>query len=307
MGTRSLMEDWNTCPICNFARETLVELPCCRGVFCSSCVESRALCPKCFKAFDINKCFELTPMKKIVGEVLVECKYPNCDYKSTSLLIHQHQASCKHATILEGDLAEALMGADKTPKALMIQRQKNIFTPFMMYNNVAHILSCIENNLPLDTTPLPNSGADDGHFTHTILESDTLAGLAVKYGVSVAELKETNRLNTEQIHERTALRIPCRTRPVFTEADAKGLEKLLLQRLINRFRRRTSIKSNEEALFYLENVNMDMDAAFAGWIADNDWEKTAPPFQSCIPVKCAHEELDLFERVQKRGCCYLVF
>lgn len=52
----------------------------------------------------------------------------------------------------------------------------------------------------------------------------------------------------------------------------------MVQRLVNRFRRKTSIKSNEEALFYLENANMDMEAAYHAWIEDNEWEQNAPPF-----------------------------
>jgi hypothetical protein len=114
----------------------------------------------------------------------------------------------------------------------------------------------------------------------------------------------------------------------FSEADAKGLEKLLVQRLVNRFRRKTSIKSNEEALYYLENTNMDMEAAYKAWIEDNEWEQNAPPFvlvlffpsfyslrvklltfplfSSCIN-SCAHEELELFEKESKRRCCSLVF
>ena len=106
-----------------------------------------------------------------------------------------------------------------------------------------------------------------------------MAGLAVKYGVTVADIRDANTLFSDQIHERTALRVPRKGAPTFTEADAEGLENILRQRLINRFRRKTSIKSNEEALFYLEHANMNMDAAFQAWINDNEWEKNAPPFR----------------------------
>jgi len=50
---------------------------------------------------------------------------------------------------------------------------------------------------------------------------------------------------------------------------------------------------------------MDAEKAFELWKEDNDWEKTAPPFRSCMPVNSPHEELDLFA-THKRGCCSLM-
>eukprot|EP00339_Tiarina_fusa_P023732 CAMPEP_0117015588 /NCGR_PEP_ID=MMETSP0472-20121206/12425_1 /TAXON_ID=693140 ORGANISM="Tiarina fusus, Strain LIS" /NCGR_SAMPLE_ID=MMETSP0472 /ASSEMBLY_ACC=CAM_ASM_000603 /LENGTH=168 /DNA_ID=CAMNT_0004719421 /DNA_START=394 /DNA_END=900 /DNA_ORIENTATION=+ len=168
-------------------------------------------------------------------------------------------------------------------------------------------MNCIENDLSLDDTPLsiPNDGGE--FYTHIILEGDTMAGLCIKYKVSVTDIKDANHLYTDRIHERTALRIPRKHTPTFSESEAAGLEELLKNRLINRFRRKTAIKTNEEALFYLENANMDFAVAFSLWAEDSSWEKTAPAFKSCIPMSC-HEELELFEKPQyKRGCCSLVF
>lgn len=301
------MDDWSNCPGCNFYRETLLELPCCQSLYCVKCLQDKARCPKCTKYFDIAKCAEtrsLGSLVSLVDEVLVKCRFSGCTHKTTKILINQHEASCSHA-FYDRTLAEALMDPSLTPLAVATQRKKNIFSPFMMYNNVKHILDCMEKNVPLDSTPIPEDSADDEFFTHIILDTDTLQGLAIKYKVSVFDLKETNRMTTDQLHERTALRIPRRTQPTFTEADAKGLEKLLVQRLVQRFRRKTSIKSNEEALFYLENANMDVEAAYKAWIDDTEWEKTAPPFVSCIN-SCA-EELELFEKETKRRCCSLVF
>merc|ERR1712000_447907 len=137
-----------------------------------------------------------------------------------------------------------------------------------------------------------------------ILETDTLPGLAIKYKVSTKEICQLNRLyTTRALHERTALRIPKKHTPVFSEAEAQGLEELLKVRLVNRFRRKTGIKESEEALFYLENSNMNIEDAFARWAEDESWEETAPPFQSCMPC----EELELFDKsVHRRGCCMLL-
>jgi len=245
-------------------------------------------------------------MHALLSDVLITCKYPGCGHKSTKILISEHEKTCKHSTILNNELVEALMGPSNTPKAIAAERKKNIFTPFLSYSNVKHILHCMQNDLPLNTTPFDDG--DDPHFyTHILLESDTMAGLAVKYGVTVSDIRDTNNLFSDQIHERTALRIPRKRCPTFTEADVEGIENNLRQRLVARFRRKTSIKSNEEALFYLEHANMNMEVAFQAWLNDNEWEKSAPPFQSCIPPTCSHEELELFNKDSSRGCCFLVF
>lgn len=301
------MDGWTTCKICNFTREYLLEMPCCGALFCANCLHVRASCFKCSKFFDIKDCVSVKPMESMLTDVLIKCRHEGCNYESTEFLIQQHEKDCKHNPIFQSDLIAALEPS-QTPKNIALQRRKNIFNGFMMYSNVQHIMNCIDNGLCLDTTPLSvNVGSDSKYYTHIILEGDTLAGLSIKYKVSVADIKEANHMYSDRIHERTALRIPRKHEPTFSEAEAAGLESLLKQRLINRFRRKTEIKSNSEALYYLENSNMDFEEAFNLWAEDSSWEKTAPPFKSCVTSSC-HEELELFERPQhKRGCCSLVF
>lgn len=210
------MDGWSNCPGCRFYRETLLELPCCHELYCLRCLQDKARCPNCTRYFDIAECYENRPMVSLLEEVLVECRFAGCGHKTTKILLNQHEASCKHVTV-DPSLLDALMDPLETPNAIALSRKKNIFTPFMMYNNVKHILDCMENNQPLDSTPIPeDANSDDEFFTHIILESDTLQGLAIKYKVSISDLKETNRLTTDHLYERTALRIPRRTQPVFT-------------------------------------------------------------------------------------------
>lgn len=299
------MDGWSTCKVCNYTREFLLEMPCCAELFCASCLKSRASCYNCGKFFDIKDCSSVKPMESLMCDVLIKCRHEGCNYESTEFLIQQHEKDCKHNLIFESELITALEPS-QTPKNIALQRRKNIFSGFMMYSNVQHIMNCIDNGLSLDETPLKIQG-DSEYYTHIILEGDTLAGLSIKYKVSVAEIKDVNHMYSDRIHERTALKIPRKHEPTFSEAEAAGLESLLKQRLINRFRRKTGIKSNSEALYYLENANMDFDNAFTIWAEDSSWEKTAPPFKSCMASSC-HEELELFEKPQhKRGCCSLVF
>lgn len=281
----------------------LLEMPCCQAKFCERCLRSKATCFNCYKVFDIKACKPAEHFDDLVAQVLVTCRHSGCDYKTTEFLIKQHERDCEHNEIFTSDLVSTMEPA-QTPKNIAMQRRLNIFKGFMMYNNVQHIMNCIDKQLSLDDTPLEIAG-DDEFYTHIILEGDTLPGLSIKYKVSISEIKEVNRLYSDRIHERTALRIPRKHTPTFSENEAQGLEQLLKNRLINRFRRKTGIKSNAEALYYLENTNMDIDAAFNLWADDSAWEKTAPAFNSCIPC---HEELALFEKPSRqRGCCALVF
>jgi len=281
-------------------------MPCCRARFCDKCLQAKATCYNCNKFFDIKACVPESQMDEIFSDVLITCRHPGCCYQSTEFLIQQHEKDCKHNPIFISDLVSA-MEPSQTPKIIAMQRRKNIFSNFMMYNNVQHIMNCIDNGLSLDETPLQLSSAAGGYYTHIILEGDTLSGLAIKYRVSASEIKEVNHMYSDRIHERTALRIPVRHTPTFSEAEAAGLEALLRNRLVNRFRRKTGMKSSSEALYYLENANMDFNTAFVLWADDSSWEKTAAPFKSSAPTTC-HEELELFEKPQhKRGCCSLVF
>jgi len=208
------MEELTDCPGCNYARAVLLELPCCSRQFCKQCLEFKTHCPGCSKTFNIANCYPCQPLQRLVSEVLVECKY--CHYKTTEFLLKQHENSCRHSSILNNELVEALMDPTQTPKGVELQRKRNIYSSFMMYSNVRHILDCLENNKPLDTTPLSVDVGEDGFYTHIILDSDTLPGLAVKYGVTPVEIKEVNRLFSDQIHERTALKIPRKNPPVFS-------------------------------------------------------------------------------------------
>jgi len=297
------MEDLSTCPVCKFSRESLLEMPCCNSLFCGECLSSVAHCFKCKKVFDIKNCTPYSNLSVMVDNVIIECRHSGCDYKSTEFLIQQHESNCKFSTIYKSDLI-SILEPTQTPEYQVLQRRKNIFSNFMMYSNVRHVMDCIENDLSLDDTPLSTDVGSDGYYTHIILEGDTLSGLSIKYKVSASQIKEVNHLFHDRIHERTALKIPINHTPTFSERETMGLEELLKTRLVSRFRRKTSIKTTQEALYYLEEANMDIEKAFDAWAEDYSWEKnTKLEFKSCLP----HEELELFKPQHKRGCCSLVF
>ena len=296
------MEDWSVCSICNYSHESMMEMPCCSAVYCSGCLASRAACYNCRKVFDIKKCTSVFPLNSLTRNVIIECRHPGCDYKSTEFLIQKHETACTHNPVYKSEIV-TLLEPSQTPQAKAHLRRMNIFGNFLMYSNVRHVVDCLDKGLSLDNTPLsiPNNG--DGFYTHIILEGDTLSGLSIKYKVSSSKIKEVNRLFSDRIHERTALKIPIAHTPTFSERETSGLENMLRARLVSRFRRKTGITSTQEALYYLEQCEMDMKAAYLLWAEDYSWEKTALPFKSCMPL----EEIEIFKPQHKRGCCSLVF
>ncbi|KAL8224270.1 hypothetical protein R6Q57_019745 [Mikania cordata] len=67
-------------------------------------------------------------------------------------------------------------------------------------------------NHPLSSTSSGGGGSDGGGFgyiKHTVTKFDTLAGVAIKYGVEVADIKRMNGLTTDiQMFSRKTLHIP---------------------------------------------------------------------------------------------------
>lgn len=201
------MDDLSICCCCNFAQPYLLQMHCCSAQFCQNCLDHRVNCPKCRKVFDINRCVIFQPLEEIVENVLVECKY--CKYQTTNILLSFHETNCKKSTLCESELASVLMDPQSTPQYIEKQKQKNIYEAFKSYANVAHILDCIENNLPIASTPFKfTDTGSDGYLLHHIVKSDTLQGIAIKYNVPVSTLKQANKLHTDQIHERRHLKIP---------------------------------------------------------------------------------------------------
>ncbi|KAD2393394.1 hypothetical protein E3N88_40371 [Mikania micrantha] len=88
-------------------------------------------------------------------------------------------------------------------------------------------------NHPLSSTSSGGGGSDGGGFgyiKHTVTKFDTLAGVAIKYGVEVADIKRMNGLTTDiQMFSRKTLHIPLPGRhppsPIMSNGhDMQGIE-----------------------------------------------------------------------------------
>jgi len=115
---------------------------------------------------------------------------------------------------------------------------------------------------------------NSGSYTHVILPTDTLIGLAFKYNITVNDIKVANSLTSGNIHERSVLKIPIKQAPQFEIDD--GLCLIMQRRLINHFKKETQIVEDSEALFYLQANNFHLQNSIEDFKQDQEWAKTHP-------------------------------
>jgi len=149
--------------------------------------------------------------------------------------------------------------------------------PFDAYS----VLSTTAAATNLDSAPLNNPKrdsvddadanaltADKNFYRHKILEGETLIGIALKYDISVSQLKRINRLGTDQIFPLKELLIPvdkaAHKSPTENPANVKALA-------VSTFKNKAGC-SLEEATFYMESADFDVAAALKEFEQDVKWE-----------------------------------
>ena len=113
-----------------------------------------------------------------------------------------------------------------------------------------------------------------GAVLHTVSKSDTLMGIALRYGISVAELRLANDIpsGTENLAATPILRIPAAPSKRIAEAGGAKRES---QAALSRRLRVTHSLSDAEALYYLTEADWDYGAAEAALKTDLAFENSA--------------------------------
>jgi len=130
-----------------------------------------------------------------------------------------------------------------------------------------------------DAARTQESGGTDGvvMVRHLVAKTDTLAGLSLRYGVKVDDIKQANNLTSQSIFAHKFLLVPNPARTpapeelsntVMPKDGKKGIA-------VERFRAVAKC-DKEEASFYLEEHEFDVERALAAFRADLEWEKQAP-------------------------------
>jgi len=149
---------------------------------------------------------------------------------------------------------------------------------------------------------------DDGFINHVIADTDTLSGIAIRYGVTVNELRQANRLvgNGDQaMYKLMVLRVP---KSHILPQPQGGLDmaayNLLKRRTIARFARKAGCCSLDEAKYYLETFYFDFEKALAEFRADAKVALPTPPVTiSQIHISPVCKPVP---KPSARRCCFAV-
>ena len=118
------------------------------------------------------------------------------------------------------------------------------------------------------------AGVGDQYIVHNVTKSDTLMGIALRYGVSIAELRFVNDIpsGTDNLATSPVLRIP--TTHSRGDQPSRNAEKESHAALSRRFRVTNGV-SESEAAYYLGEASWDYELAERTLRADLAFEKTA--------------------------------
>lgn len=132
---------------------------------------------------------------------------------------------------------------------------------------------------PLATQSSSDHGVPPGCVLHTVSPLDTLAGIALRYRVTMEAVRRANRLPTEEVVGHRTLIIPTSyvppppsaeetTAQLAALADQQARQRSKLHKLFCELGRCTS----DEARFYLENNDWAFDRAMAQRRGDLAWD-----------------------------------
>ena len=124
------------------------------------------------------------------------------------------------------------------------------------------------------TTEEPTPDLEDmidhpGYIAHRVTRCDTLAGLALKYKTSTSVIRRVNRLPNDMVFQRDWIFIP-KTAGVITPVPSS--DAIPHSHLIRLFIQETRC-IREEASFYLEESDWNVEAAVSAWKEDCRWDK----------------------------------
>lgn len=104
---------------------------------------------------------------------------------------------------------------------------------------------------PVSSEFSPEDDQSAGFIVHEVKPTDTLEGISLKYGVSVADVKKANKLFSSMIHGHFTLKIPVDKR---TSIDKSGDKEATRRRLVRKLQLELRCPA-EDAKFVLERAD----------------------------------------------------
>jgi len=286
------MQDLTICPSCRLWKDSLRVMPCCQYKFCDDCVWRSGGCFKCNTRLD----FQLLPIYKPIDALIKDCLTPcrHCGELHTTFLLKTHESSCPKTPISElvKDMVEDL--PNNVPKAELTEGDMR---EFYVRKNLKHSVQAMLEKF--------SAGASsDGFINHVISQTDTLAGIALRYKVNINDIRKANGLigNTDHsIYKLVVLRIPANPQQVQDQGEMDEASfNVLKRRTIARFARQSGCNSLDEAQYYLENHHFDFDKAMDEFQKDAKVALPAPPatISTHVPTK------KVAPPKASRSCCF---
>mmetsp|Transcript_99414 Transcript_99414/g.195295 ORF Transcript_99414/g.195295 Transcript_99414/m.195295 type:complete len:244 (-) Transcript_99414:116-847(-) len=155
----------------------------------------------------------------------------------------------------------------------------------------------LRDKLQLEHVDSTTFSEQEGVLEHTVMPSDTLQGLCLRYGCSAVELRRLNMFSGNSIQFKKTLLIPVSQGVKFIPQDQT--EDITLQK----FRNITG-ECISESRVYLADANYNIDVAVQNWRTDESWESGQYLKQIKTSIlsgyKCAEGEVDVYKQ---EGIC----
>jgi len=102
------------CFVCKQIPTDLVESKCCCEIFCWECGIQSTNCPSCQKAVGPNTFRPNVPLKRMVEEMELKCKYQDCClyFKESQRKVHEKECSFRPTTCPKNDLCGIILSKD---------------------------------------------------------------------------------------------------------------------------------------------------------------------------------------------------
>jgi len=123
--------------------------------------------------------------------------------------------------------------------------------------------------------PLTNETPNPSPFIkHEVRDTDTLPGIALKYNTTTQAIKQLNKLASDHVFTRRYLYIPHDGQtPLPEQTPDEVSETTVRRRLLKDFMKASKISSKEEAEYYLDESDWNLEMALEVYQKDIEWEK----------------------------------
>lgn len=245
---------------------------------------------KCKNQLDFKLLRVYKPIDVLIRECLTPCKH--CGELHSTFMLKSHESTCPKTPI--SDLVKEM--SDEWPREVVTEQDMK---EFIVRKNLM-------NSFQQMVDRYTQAAGADGFINHVISDTDTLSGIALRYGVTANDIRKVNGLvgNGDQaIFKLVVLRIPANPSHV---KEQEGLDNAsynrLKRRTIARFARKSGCNNLDEAQYYLETHHFDFDTAMLEFQKDAKVPLPAPPATISTHVPNPNTKPKA-----NRSCCFLSF